>query len=174
MLLLLMHGLSESFPPGLVSQFEHSALLRKENRGIAAVKSLLPRDTSRPRQGDGSVKEQFRPCLFPPLPIHDDPGLCGKGNARTLFPSQRMTSGCGSPPATLLSLLQVFSCPQSYTEAAPSNTTPVRNTTRPQESPLLSKRYLRSDLMKKMQSNNRTCKTKETTNIISRLEEDDR
>lgn len=62
--------------------------------------------------------------------------------------------------------------PESHRSSPKQHNSSVKHGT-PNERPRLSKRHWCNNLMEKMQSNNRTCKTKEITYIISRLNEDD-
>lgn len=127
---------------------------------MAAVQSLLPWGNTRPWQDHGSITEQFK-CQV----------LHRKGNARMFFPSQNMQR------------LSLTSChcsvcsrhsanPESHWSSPKQHNSSVKHST-PNERPHLSKRHRCNNLMEKMQSNNRTCKTKEITYIISRLNGDD-
>lgn len=110
-------------------------------------------------QDHSSITEQFK-CQV----------LHRKGNARALFAPQNMQRLC-SPPATALFAPRT-QLSQSHQSSPKQHNSSVKHGT-PNEKPRLSKRHWCNKLMEKMQSNNRTCKTKEITYIISCLNEDD-
>lgn len=93
---------------------------------------------------------------------------CCTGRVRTFLPSQN----CSSPPASALSAPGNSALPESHWSSPKQHNSSVKHST-PNERPCISKRHQCNNLMEKMQSNNRTCKTKEITYIISRLNEDD-
>lgn len=119
---------------------------------MAAVQSLLPWGNTRPWQEHGSTTEQFK-CQV----------LHRKGNSRTFFLSQN----CGCSVCC-----RYLALPESHRSSPKQHNCSVKHST-PNERPRLSKRHRCNNLKEKMQSNNRTCKTKEITYIISRLNEDD-
>lgn len=126
---------------------------------MSAVQSLLPWGNTKPWQDHGSITEQFK-CQV----------LQRKCDARMFFPSQNMQRGCHSPPATTLfapgtQLSQSHIGATLRTELQCCNTVhPIRDLASPNSTDATTSQR---------KSNNRTCKTKEITYIISHLNEDD-
>lgn len=131
----------------------------------------------------GSIKEQFDCQALPNTPFaHHSHSVMTR--AGMLFPFQKMQSSSRHFPAPSVISKQPWATQlQCEILHSPRGTSPDGTA---QEGPLLSWQYSprgtspllswwysHNHLMKKMQSNNRTCKTKELTDIISHLQKDD-